>query len=411
MLALVVAVVAVHGCVASSVAERMADFAAAESMPPRMDVAYVRELAPAAPPPVADAPAVSAQVPAPAVAQRAPRPAAAAASTAAGNHDAEQSVATVPDHSANAPADPASSPESASLLAAAEAGAAPADVAKPASTPPPSDAGSASAPTPAVGASDTLASMPEVVTSAPPALAASSPDAAAAVAAALAGFDWPVSTRLSYRLTGYFRGEVTGTAQVEWIRKGARYQVHLDMTIGPAIAPLLTWRLSSDGDITPAGLSPRRFDQLTKTVLRDPQHQTLLFDGDTVILSNGERRDRPAGVQDLTSQFVQLSYLFGQQPDRLRVGTQIDMPLALARKVERWVYDVKGEETLSTPIGELATFHLVPRREAGPAPGDRIMETWYAPSLRYLPVRIRIQQDADTFVDLQISRRPEIAAL
>ena len=40
LLALVVAVVAVHGCVASSVAERMADFAAAESMPPRMDVAW-----------------------------------------------------------------------------------------------------------------------------------------------------------------------------------------------------------------------------------------------------------------------------------------------------------------------------------------------------------------------------------
>ena len=37
-------------------------------------------------------------------------------------------------------------------------------------------------------------------------------------------------------------------------------------------------------------------------------------------------------------------------------------------------------------------------------------EIWFAPQLRYLPVRIRIEQDAETYVDLVLARRPEIAA-
>ena len=35
---------------------------------------------------------------------------------------------------------------------------------------------------------------------------------------------------------------------------------------------------------------------------------------------------------------------------------------------------------------------------------------WIAPDLRYLPVRIRIEQDPSTFIDLMISKKPEIAA-
>ena len=38
------------------------------------------------------------------------------------------------------------------------------------------------------------------------------------------------------------------------------------------------------------------------------------------------------------------------------------------------------------------------------------MELWIAPELRYLPVRIRIEQDPATFIDLMISGKPEMAA-
>jgi hypothetical protein len=226
---------------------------------------------------------------------------------------------------------------------------------------------------------------------------------------ALPAFEWPVSTRLSYRLTGNVRGEVHGDAQVEWIRVDRRYQVHLDVTVGLAIAPLMTRRMSSDGDITPEGLSPRRYDQDTKVGFGVRQRVAVLFEPHAVVLAGGQRRERWPGMQDTASQFIQLTYLFGTRPELLRPGRTLEVPLALPRNTSRWAYDVIGEETVYTPIGAIETFHLKPRRTVVKG-GDLSAEIWFAPSYRYLPVRIRIEQDADTFIDLVVARPPELAA-
>lgn len=224
-----------------------------------------------------------------------------------------------------------------------------------------------------------------------------------------APFEWPVSTRLRYLLTGHVRGEVHGQAQVEWIRAGPRYQVHLDVTVGPSFAPLATRRMSSDGDITPEGLAPRRYDQETKLAFDDAYRAVVRFDGDRVLLANGHSIPRWPGAQDTASQFVQLSWLFATRPERLRVGNSIDIPLAMPRNQTVWTYDVLAEETLYTPFGELQSFHLKPRRVAR-AGGDLTTEIWIAPQLRHLPVRFRIHQDAETYIDLMLDHRPELAA-
>lgn len=386
LLGLGVAVLVVHGWVTSAVADRMVDISAVPTMPARVEVAYVRELLPTAPP---AAPPVAAPPPAavPAVRARPPVPAEAAASESAAERPPETLTPDDLPAEAEAVADPASAP---SLAEAA-----------------PEPVREAPAVTDAAVPSTAAASVPGAPEPIPVAAVSSTPASAAPDAVP---FDWPASTRLTYRLTGFFRGDVEGDAQVEWVRTGSRYQVHLDFSVGPSIAPLYSRRMTSDGEITAAGLSPRRFDQDTKLVFRDRQHLTLLFDADGIVLSNGERRPPLAGAQDMASQFVQLSYLFTTQPGLLRSGNTIDMPLAFPRKVERWVYDVLAPQTLNTPVGELATFHLKPRREGGAVAGDLVMETWFAPSLRYLPVRIRIEQSAEVYFDLLLSRRPEVAA-
>jgi Protein of unknown function (DUF3108) len=195
---------------------------------------------------------------------------------------------------------------------------------------------------------------------------------------------------------------------VEWLRDGNRYQVHLDVTVGLHIAPLMTRRMSSDGDIGPAGLSPRRYDQDTKVGFGKRQQVVVRFEPDAVVLNNGERRERWPGMQDTASQFIQLTYLFGTRPELLRPGASVDVPLALPRNTSRWVYDVVGPAVINTPIGAVDTFHLRPRRDAVKG-GDLVAELWFAPQWRYLPVRIRIQQDASTFVDLVMDRRPLLA--
>ncbi len=245
----------------------------------------------------------------------------------------------------------------------------------------------------------------------PPASAASG-IAAAAVAAAVtdaAAFEWPPSTRLSYRLTGHYRGPVEGQAQVEWLRSGTRYQVFMDLSIGPSFAPLMSRRVSSHGEVTAQGLHPQRYDEETKVVLAAPRRLAIHMDDSSVLLPNGSRRPRPPGLQDSASQFVQLTWLFTTQPALLQAGLSITLPLALPRQVEPWIYDVVGPETLFTPAGPVEAVHVKPRRVARPGV-DMTAEIWVAPSLQYLPVRILIRQDAETWIDLNIERLPEQAA-
>jgi hypothetical protein len=265
----------------------------------------------------------------------------------------------------------------------------------------------ASAPLPTVAAElvQAAASEPEV----PPAVAVAPAADVAASTPTADKFEWPVSTRLRYVLTGHVRGEVHGQAQVEWIRAGPRYQVHLDVQVGPSFAPLATRRMSSEGELTPEGLSPRRYEQETRLAFDGPYRSTLRFDGGRVWLSNGTPVAHPPGVQDTASQFVQLAYLFDREPHRLRVGATVDVVLAMPRNVSVWVYDVVKEELLYTPFGEVPSYHLRPRREPR-AGGDLVTELWIAPQLRHLPIRFVIRQDAESHVDLMLDRRPELAA-
>ena len=241
-----------------------------------------------------------------------------------------------------------------------------------------------------------------------PAAPAESAVAPAAAASAPPAFEWPPSTRLDYRLVGHFRGPVTGQARVEWLRSGTRYQVTLELTVGPSFSPLASRRIASDGEITAAGLRPRRYDEETRAVLRDTRRLRIVLDTDTVRLPSGRELPRPEGVQDSASQFVQLTWLFTTQPQLLQPGQVIAFPLALPRQMDVWTYDVLATEQVDTPAGPVDAVHVKPRREAK-AGGDLTAEVWFAPSLQYLPVRLVIRQDAETYMDLSLERLPQQA--
>ncbi len=394
-LALVFLVLVMHAFVMRWIAERAAEFRLLNAMPPRIEVTYVSELAMVAPP--AAAPAPPAPAPVKKRAAAAPRPAPPASAPAA---EVEAPAATAAPEVAVAQAAPPPVPAPPPSPAAS----APA-VAEAASAARVEPAVSAEVPAPALPPPAETATAPEAVAQPPQAAAGTGTSAQNA----LEVFDWPASTRMSYALRGNYQGEVLGSAQVEWIRSGTRYQVHLDVIIGPSMAPLITRRMSSDGDITAQGLAPRRYDEDTKAVFRDRRRVTMLFDADTVLMPSGERRERWPGVQDSASQFVQLTFLFTLNPELLRVGKQIEVPLALPKNIDRWTYEVVKEELLHTPFGAVPSFHVKPRRLTRPGTELRA-EIWFAPQLRYLPARIRIEQDAETYVDLILDRRPQIAA-
>ncbi len=200
-----------------------------------------------------------------------------------------------------------------------------------------------------------------------------------------------------------------GDAQVEWVRVGTRYQVHVDIGVGARFAPIITRRMSSEGELVGDSLRPSRYDEDTRVLLRPPRRVTILLGPDEIALPNGVKLPRAPDVQDAASQFIQLAAHFTTHPELLEAGNAIEILIVLRNRVGLFTYDVIGRDETATPFGMLDTVHLKPRdiKDRG---NVLTAEIWFAPQLRYLPVRIRIEQDPATYVDLVIVRRPEIAA-
>ncbi len=275
-----------------------------------------------------------------------------------------------------------------------------------ASTPPPA------LPEPPASAPELAASSPEPPASAPEsataALAAPDADAAptlvpepeataAASEVAVAGAPaflatWPSDTRLSYTLGGNYRGELHGSARVLWQREGTRYHAAVEMSAGL----LASLSFSSQGEITAGGLMPEVYEEDVRGRRRGVRI------GEDVRLNNGRRVPRPEAVQDTASQFVELGHRFSTGQVPLVPGAQVRFAMARPGGIDDWIYDVVGEEVLYLPrLGPVATFHLKPRPLAKPR-GPITAEIWYAPSLQYLPVRIKITQGPETYIDLLV---------
>lgn len=256
----------------------------------------------------------------------------------------------------------------------------------------------ASAASPAVANDQTTAAAVAEASAAPPAAepvaAASAAPAASAPSAGDAPFlaSWPSDTRLTYKLGGNYRGELHGSARVLWQREGTRYHTAVEMSAGL----LASLSFTSQGDITEGGLKPEVYEENVRGRRRGVRL------GEDVRLNNGDRIARPEAVQDTASQFVELGHRFSTGQVKLVPGAQVNFSMARPGGIDEWTYDVIGEETLHLPrLGPVPTLHLKPRPLSKPR-GPISAEIWYAPSLQYLPVRIRITQGNDNYIDLMV---------
>lgn len=211
---------------------------------------------------------------------------------------------------------------------------------------------------------------------------------------------WPPDTRVSYALTGNYRGPLQGSARVQWQRESNRYQVRIDLRL----ALIFGVSMISQGEVSEAGLQPQVYEeQLLGSVRR------LAVQDGWVKFNDASQKPAPAGVQDTASQLVELSQRFASGRAPLKVGTPVQVWLARPQGMALWTYDVVAEELLATPeLGAVAALHLVPRPIANPT-GVITAEIWFAPSLRYLPVRIRISLGAGNFIDLMVERVEQAA--
>jgi hypothetical protein len=184
------------------------------------------------------------------------------------------------------------------------------------------------------------------------------------------------------------------TGMMTWLQDGSRYEATMVVS-----AFLIGSRsLTSVGDITVDGLAPKRFADKFRS------EQAAHFQADKgKITFSANTPDAPwkRGGQDRLSVFFQLASLLAGQPDGFPPGTKIPMYTAGQRDADTWTFSVAGNEELNLPHGSVMATKLTrdPRQTF-----DQRVEAWFAPTLGYLPVRIKVTQHEGDYIDQQLSR-------
>lgn len=156
-------------------------------------------------------------------------------------------------------------------------------------------------------------------------------------------------------------------------------------------------RLTSSGRLTAAGLRPQRFegkrgDRDSRQVRADFDWQgkrlTIARDGNTDTLP------LPPGTQDRLSLLYQFMFI---APDR---SQGLEFSMTNGRKLDRYRYTVHSGVEIETPLGRMATVHLVKQHR----PDESGAEIWLAPQHRYLPIKMLIQEEDGARYEQVITR-------
>jgi len=235
---------------------------------------------------------------------------------------------------------------------------------------------------------------------APTLLAAATPaptpsaSAAATLPAAKAArsFAFPPSARLKYEVKGEVKGfpyYVNG--ELLWVQDGKTYDARMEIShflLGSRVQ-------TSTGQLGAHGLEPTRFGDKVRSEVAahfDHDNNRVTFSANTP--------DVPLlpGAQDQLSVFMQMAAMLGGDATAIpRAGT-LSFQAVGPRSSESWVFTVGDLEKLVLPGGEISALRLW-RDATGEF--DPKTEIWLAPSLGYLPVRIRLTQPNGDFVDQQ----------
>lgn len=215
--------------------------------------------------------------------------------------------------------------------------------------------------------------MPDRVTPAPPTAAGS--ETLAAPAAAVP----PIAARgiLRYQVYRGTEGMIVGRAEHAWAFFEGNYQLSaMTETVGlAALIKPVRIELESRGQLTAGGLQPEFFMSRRNGAETGDNARFDWATGEVVLSRTGSRHALVEGTQDLLSFHYQLAYL-----PQLVEGVSMDV--ATSRKLERYHFQILGEESLETGVGIFRTLHLKTRNET-------TTELWLALDHGLLPVKIR----------------------
>jgi hypothetical protein len=145
-------------------------------------------------------------------------------------------------------------------------------------------------------------------------------------------------------------------------------------------------RFTSQGRLSEAGLQPRHFEG--KRGESDPRQVRGDFDwqAGSLTISHDGKTDTlalPSDTQDRLSVLYQFMFL---APDKLQ---RLEFAMTNGRKLDRYRYTVTSGVEIDTPLGRLATVHLVKQHRSD----ESATEVWLSPQHRYLPVKVMVQEE------------------
>ena len=208
-------------------------------------------------------------------------------------------------------------------------------------------------------------------------------------------FKIPAPVFLKYQVLGMSKQmNYSAWAEFSWQHDGQRYDSKLEVG-----AFLLGSRSqTSQGTLGAEGLMPQRFGDKFRTEVASH------FQRDKGVVSfsnNAPEVSMLKGAQDRLSVVMQIAALLSAEPDRYPVGTMLSFQTVATRDAEVWLFLVEKAETLQLPYGDVPTIKInrKPRKEF-----DQTIELWFAPSIDYLPVRLRVTNANGDFVDQQLRK-------
>jgi hypothetical protein len=204
----------------------------------------------------------------------------------------------------------------------------------------------------------------------------------------------PASVRLKFAVSGQ-----QGTVPLEgvfgelvWSQDGRAYDAHL--TLRFLFKTLRTQH--SSGVIGPTGIEPARFSDTRKTEVASHFARDR---GEVVFSNNAPTVALLPGAQDRLSVMMQLGALLAGDPARYPEDGAVAVQTVGPRDADIWLFKIGPEETLTLPMGEVVARRLTRNARQ---PFDDTVELWLAPTLGYLPVRIKLTQPNGDFADMRL---------
>ena len=150
---------------------------------------------------------------------------------------------------------------------------------------------------------------------------------------------------------------------------------------------------TSRGQIGAGGLLPERFSDKFRSELAAHFNRAR-----GIVSFSANTPDVPllTGAQDRLSVLIQLGALLASAPDRFSEASTLTIQTVGPRDADLWLFTVGKNEALDLPGGQLQAVHLTrnPRQAY-----DQQVDIWLAPSLGYLPARIRITESNGDYID------------